>query len=87
MIPASRYKHVSADFSGSVYLISSDGRMLSLPIPSGSTRDPLSWSAGKRLRALAVLLFFSIVAIVPMQAPEMIYGALVRDFSPTVRTA
>jgi len=53
-----RSQRDSRNFSGSVFLISSDGRMLSLPIPTSSSRDPLNWSKMKRARAFIAIFFF-----------------------------
>ncbi|RYP04532.1 hypothetical protein DL764_004394 [Monosporascus ibericus] len=56
-------KHDSGDFSGTVFLISSAGEILKLPIPSPSPRDPLNWSGKRRAAAVACLMAFSAVSI------------------------
>ena len=39
-----RQKHDSFTLSGSVVLITADGRTVSLPLPSQSPYDPLNWN-------------------------------------------
>ncbi|RYP50214.1 hypothetical protein DL768_004235 [Monosporascus sp. mg162] len=57
-------KHESGDFSGTVFLISSAGEVLKLPIPSPSPRDPLNWSRARRVAAHICVMAFSAVSIV-----------------------
>ncbi|KAK0118586.1 hypothetical protein ONS95_007471 [Cadophora gregata] len=57
-----RAKYESCDFSGSVFIISSDGKVLKLPIPTKSAQDPLNWSKWKQARAFLALYVFSISA-------------------------
>ena len=63
MVPTIQSKHESCDFSGSVYLITSDGRILDLPIPSASPHDPLNWSLKRRALASFAIGFFSFVGL------------------------
>jgi hypothetical protein len=79
-----RSKHESRDFSGSVFLISSDGRMLSLPIPTRSPRDPLNWSKMKRARAFIAIFFFSILGLFLVQGPSLMFVPLRQEFSDEV---
>ncbi|KAH8893015.1 MFS general substrate transporter [Thozetella sp. PMI_491] len=76
-----RRKHSSADLSGSVFLISGDGRMLSLPIPSASPRDPLSWSKRKRLAILGVMMFFAVIALFALVVPVLMYRSLSNEYT------
>jgi MFS family permease len=81
---STRSKYESRDFSGSVFLISSDGRVLNLPIPTSSSRDPLNWSKGKRARAFIALSFFSMLGLVLVQGPSMMFVPLRTEFSDEV---
>jgi hypothetical protein len=84
MTPTILSEHAFCDLSGSVYLISSDGRMLSLPIPTRSTRDPLNWSTNKRARALLALIFFAVVGLVQVQGPSLMLNELAKEYSAEV---
>lgn len=79
-----RSKYMSMDFAGSVYLISSDGQMLSLPIPSNSPDDPLTWSLARRLLIFTILTVFSALSMFLIQTPGSLYGAFVTDFTEEV---
>jgi len=81
---STRSKYESRDFSGSVFLISSDGRMLKLPIPTSSSRDPLNWSKMKRARAFFAIFFFSIMGLVLVQGPSLMFVPLSEEFSEEV---
>jgi hypothetical protein len=81
---STRSKYASRDFSGSVFIISSDGRMLKLPIPTSSSRDPLNWSKMKRARAFFVIFFFSITGLVVVQGPSLMFAPLLEEFSDEV---
>lgn len=81
---STRNKHESRDFSGSVFLISSDGRMLSLPIPTRCSRDPLNWTKMKRARAFIAIYFFSILGLVIVQGPSLMLVPLKVEFSAEV---
>ena len=81
---STRSKYESHDFSGSVFIISSDGRMLKLPIPTRSSRDPLNWSKMKRARAFFAIFFFSIVGLVLVQGPSLMFAPLGKEFSDEV---
>ncbi|KAJ0162584.1 putative MFS-type transporter [Colletotrichum tanaceti] len=71
----------SADMFGSIYLITSDGTTLKLPMPSTSPYDPLTWSLTKRLLAMAVLVLYSIVSMVETQAASLMYRSLAAEFN------
>ncbi|KPM41129.1 hypothetical protein AK830_g5436 [Neonectria ditissima] len=71
----------SSSLSGSVFLISGDGRILHLPMPSNSPSDPLGWSTAKRVTALGVLVFYSIVVMSNVQAASLMYKQLSEEFN------
>ncbi|KAL2873374.1 hypothetical protein SGCOL_011455 [Colletotrichum sp. CLE4] len=71
----------SADLSGSIYLITSDGKTLKLPMPSNSPYDPLNWSLSKRLVAMGVLILYSIVSMLETQAASLMYKSLAVEFN------
>jgi hypothetical protein len=79
-------KRASSSLSGSVFLITSDGRILNLPIPSKSSRDPLNWGAGKRACAFLALIVFGIVGFVIIQAPSLMFTELSEEFTAEVWT-
>jgi hypothetical protein len=81
---STRSKYESRDFSGSVFIISSHGRMLKLPIPTRSSRDPLNWSKMKRARAFIAIFFFSIMGLVLVQGPSLMFVPLKKEFSDDV---
>lgn len=77
-------KHESCDLTGSVYLITSSGRMLSLPIPARTPRDPLNWSVKKRACAFVALAFFSVTGLVLVQGATLMYKPLAKEFTAKV---
>lgn len=79
-----RSKHPSEDFSGSVFLIGSNGHMLNLPIASESTNDPLSWSNSRRMFVFSILLLFGVIALFLIQTPGCLVGAFMREFDDAV---
>ena len=81
---STRSKRDSADLAGSVYLISGDGQILHLPIPSSSRHDPLNWSVTKRTMALVALMLFAVVALVQAQAAALLLHGLRRSFGSEV---
>ena len=72
------------DLAGSVYLISSDGKLLNLPIPSKSPWDPLNWSRTKRAGVVATEVYFSVIALVSVQVPGPMFNAFLEEFSEQV---
>ncbi|KAH7016719.1 major facilitator superfamily transporter [Ilyonectria destructans] len=74
----------SSNLPGSVFLIAGDGRILQLPMPSKSPRDPLSWSPAKRFTTISVLVFFSTVALLNVQAASLMYGPLSNEFDDEI---
>ena len=77
-------KHTSVDLSGSVFLISSDGTTLKLPIPAKTARDPLNWSTQKRIWAMISLIFFSIAGLVAVESPSLMFPLFLKEFSQNV---
>ena len=77
-------KHRSMDLAGSVYLISSDGKLLKLPIPSTSPWDPLNWSLTKRAGVVATVVYFSVIALLSVQVPGPMFNAFLKEFSEKV---
>lgn len=66
----------------SVYLITSDGRTLELPIPSRSPNDPLRWSLLKRITVMGVISLFTIVGLILVQGTSLLLLALENEYSP-----
>jgi len=81
MVPTIQSKDESCDFSGGVYLITSDGRILDLPIPSASPCDPLNWSLKRRALAAFAIGFFSFVGLVAVLGPNLAMNGLQEEFS------
>ncbi|KAF2183700.1 MFS general substrate transporter [Zopfia rhizophila CBS 207.26] len=75
-----RSKHDSFNLSGSVFLITSDGRTLNLPIPSESPCDPLNWSSKKRALALLSIGLYSYVGLVVTQGASLTAKGLAQEF-------
>lgn len=73
-----------ADLTGSVFLISSEGKILNLPIPARSPHDPLNWPAKKRVVSFVVLMVFSTVPLVTVLGPSIMFEVLAREFGPNV---
>ncbi|KAL8401111.1 hypothetical protein RB596_008050 [Gaeumannomyces avenae] len=70
----------SADLASSVYLIASDGRTLSLPIPSDSPNDPLNWSRCTRVLLLVSVAVLAGVGVTQLNAPPVMRHALALEF-------
>ena len=66
---------------GSVFLITSDGRTLNLPMPSPYPNDPLNWGFWKRISALGAVFFFTIVALVQVQGTSLLLAQLRVEYS------
>jgi hypothetical protein len=84
MTPTTPSKHDSLDMSGSVYLVTSAGKVLSLPIPANSPRDPLNWSTAKRTGAYVAIAFFSVTVLVLDQCANLVSKSLGKEFTPEV---
>jgi hypothetical protein len=79
-----RNKHDSFNMSGSVFLITSDGNIVSLPIPSENSRDPLNWTWQKRAIALSTVGIFSYSALILTQGASVVSSRLARELPPNV---
>jgi hypothetical protein len=69
---------------GSVYLITSSGQTVELPIPSELPNDPLRWSWIKRVGALSAIYVFTIVNLVLVQGTSMLLQALEVEYKGAV---
>lgn len=83
-ICSNRSKYQSMDLSGSVYLVSGDGKIISLPMPSRSPRDPLNWSRKRRVLAFLPVLWYQIVCLVLVQGTSSLYLGFLQEFSSAV---
>lgn len=81
---STRSKRESMDIAGSVFLIASDGRLLSLPIPSESPSDPLNFERRRRLFIYAILLIHSATCMFSIQSPGNLYEAFLHTFTKEV---
>lgn len=79
-----RSKHMSMDLAGSVFLISSDGRLLDLPVPSESPHDPLNWVTARRVLIWTLLSLYSIIAMFLIQTPGNLFLAFINEFDGQV---
>ncbi|KAI3396085.1 hypothetical protein diail_502 [Diaporthe ilicicola] len=78
---STRSKRASMDIAGSVFLIASDGRLLSLPIPSESPSDPLNFERSRRLFIYLILLVHSSICMFSIQSPGNLYKAFLHAFT------
>lgn len=81
---STRSKRASMDIAGSVFLIASDGRLLSLPIPSESPSDPLNFERRRRIFIYATLLLHSATCMFSIQSPGNLYKAFLHTFTKEV---
>lgn len=81
---STRSKRQSMDIAGSVFLIASDGRLLSLPIPSDSPSDPLNFEKKRRLFIYFTLLIHSAICMFSIQSPGNLYKAFLHTFTKEV---
>lgn len=79
-----RSKHLSIDLAGSVFMIASDGRILSLPIPSESSSDPLTWTRSRRILIIAILVLYAATALFLIQTPGNLFEALALEYKEKV---
>lgn len=79
-----RRKHESYNLSGSIFLVTSSGKTLSLPVPSESPNDPLNWSRWKTAGAITAVALNSIVSLTVVQAASMILHGIVVEFDGQV---
>lgn len=74
----------SLQAAGSVFFVSSAGRVLKLPIPSNSPRDPLTWSRSKRWLAFIALQLYSVVASFELNLLGVLGKAIRLEFDEDV---
>lgn len=84
MASEKRPQDYSKATQGSVFLITSDGRTLELPIPSQSPHDPLTWSHWKRTRALLAMSVFTVIGLVQVQGTSLLLDALEKEYDAMV---
>lgn len=82
---STRRKHESYNLSGSIFLITSSGATLNLPVPSESSADPLNWSNWKTTGAIAAVAWYSIVSLTAVQASSMVFHGILVEFDHQVR--
>ena len=70
--------------SGSIFLITSSGKTLNLPVPSSSPADPLNWSMWKATGAVAAIALYSVVSLTVVQAASLMYQGIMADFGNQV---
>jgi hypothetical protein len=80
-----RSKHESFNLSGSIFLVTGDGKTLSLPIPSDSKLDPLNFSTWRTIGAMLALGWYSCVTLTAVQAPSVMLNGIVGEFGDEVR--
>jgi hypothetical protein len=84
MMAAEKFMQEYKAAQSSVYLITSDGRTLELPIPSRSPNDPLRWSLLKRATVMSVVSLFTVVGLILVQGTSLLLFALENEYSPEV---
>jgi hypothetical protein len=70
--------------SGSIFLITSSGKTLNLPVPSSSPADPLNWSMWKTTGAVAAIALYSVVSLTVVQAASLMYHGIMAEFGKQV---
>jgi hypothetical protein len=77
---AQRRKHESYTLSGSVFLITGNGKTLNLPTPSDIPADPLGWRKWKKAGAFLAVAWFSSVALAVAQAAGIFMRVISHEF-------
>ncbi|KAG4440385.1 hypothetical protein IFR05_004125 [Cadophora sp. M221] len=67
---------------GSVFLITSNGETICLPIPSRSPNDPLRWGPLRTFFSLLSMSVFTTVGLIQVQGTSLLLDALVDEYSP-----
>ena len=83
-IKGTKAKHESFDLSGSVFLVTGEGKTLNLPIPSNSPNDPLNWSRWKTGGAIFAVGFYSAVALLMVQGQSLMLKDILGEFTEEV---
>jgi len=81
-----RRKRESYNLSGSIFLVTSSGKTLNLPVPSDSPADPLNWGRWKTIGAITAVVFYSTVSLPVVQAASLVYHGILMEFDGQVRT-
>ena len=79
-----RHNRESYMLSGSIFLITSSGKTLNLPVPSSSPADPLNWSMWKTTGAVAAIALNSVVSLTVVQAASLLYQGIMAEFGKQV---
>lgn len=85
-IETKRRKHESYNLSGSIFLVTSSGTTLSLPVPSDSPDDPLNWGRWKTVGAITAVAWYSVVSLTVSQAASMVLHGILVEFEGQVRS-
>lgn len=80
-----RRKRESYNLSGSVFLVTSSGKTLNLPVPSDNPADPLNWGQWKTTGAIIAVALYSIVSLPVVQAASLVYHGIIMEFDGQVR--
>lgn len=83
-ISTTKKKRESYDMSGSVFLISKEGKTIDLPIPSSSRHDPLNWSARKTAMAMFAIGWSCATGLTAMQAASLMMKGIEPEFTKEV---
>ncbi|KAF3031321.1 hypothetical protein E8E12_000796 [Didymella heteroderae] len=75
-----RRKRESYNLSGSIFLVTSSGKTLNLPVPSDSPADPLNWGRWKTTGAIIAVACYSTVALPVVQAASLVYHGIITEF-------
>jgi hypothetical protein len=81
-----RRKRESYNLSGSIFLVTSSGKTLNLPVPSDSPADPLNWGRWKTTGAIIAVALYSTVSLPVVQAASLVYHGMMMEFDGQVRT-
>ncbi|KAH9224888.1 major facilitator superfamily transporter, partial [Leptodontidium sp. 2 PMI_412] len=74
-------KRDSSQIPGTVYLITSNGEVLRLPIPSNSPQDPLNWGMKKRALAFLALASLGSTSLIVVQGASSMFSSLSKEFT------
>lgn len=74
-------KRDSSQIPGTVYLITSNGEVLRLPIPSNSPQDPLNWGMKKRALAFLALASLGSTSLIVVQGASSLFSSLSKEFT------
>lgn len=84
-VNTAKRKHESYDLSGSVFLVSGEGKTFDLPIPSNSRHDPLNWSRWKTGAAMVAVGWYSATALTAVQSVSLMLDGIEPQFTDEVR--